>query len=699
MIMSIERKSLRKKLMMLLMIVSCTVLSMVTVGFAISDWVDSRDAIYDRMRSQAGIIGNNSIAALTFHDPEAAVRTLTTLESTEDIIGAVLFDNQQHRFASYQRENTSLPLIPPTGEEGSLKGTLYVQLPVTLDNEVIGSILLLSELGGWQQQQLHRMAIVLGLFLLSLLVAVLLSNVAQKLVTRPILNLARTAREVTDTRNYELRAEKVSEDEIGSLADDFNEMLNQIQLRDNELRDTHAQLEDKVNERTSELLELTQQLEHQAFHDTLTGLANRATFDNNLQTAINYAHRHDKQIAVMFLDLDRFKSINDSLGHHVGDKLLIEMSKRLSKCLRNSDTLARLGGDEFAILLPDSSPNASANTAAKVIDAVRKQIHVEGFNLRITTSIGISIYPNNGEDAATILKNADTAMYSSKDAGRNQLNFFSQEMNACAERRLLLENKLRKAVNDHLFTIHFQPKWNTSNNQLVSVEALIRWFDADEGFISPEEFIPLAEDCGLIGAIDDWVCKNACLQIQSLFDDNRPNISLSVNVSPAHVIHKDIYKRVSTILDETGFPGQYLELEITETMIASEVERLYEDLNNIRSLGVEISIDDFGTGYSSLSRLKQLPLNTLKIDQSFVRDIGEDSGDEVIIRTIIDMAHNLNLKVVAEGVETDEQYRFIKRFNCDLVQGYLFSKPVPLNELAQMIDNQPGNRTKRTATL
>lgn len=697
--MSIGRKSLRKKLMMLLMIVSCTVLSMVTLGFAISDWVDSRNAIFDRMRSQAGIIGNNSIGALTFHDAEAAKRTLTTLEATEDIIGAVLFDRQQQHFAGYQRDNTALPLTPPTSEEGSLGGTLYVQQPVTLDNEVIGSIVLLSELGSWQQQQLHRMTIVMALFLLSLLVAVLLSNAAQRLVTRPILNLARTAREVTDTRNYELRAEKVSEDEIGSLADDFNEMLNQIQLRDNELRDTHAQLEDKVKERTSELLELAQQLEHQAFHDTLTGLANRATFDNNLQTAINYAQRHNKQIAVMFLDLDRFKSINDSLGHHVGDKLLIEMSKRLTECLRSSDTLSRLGGDEFAILLPDSSPNASANTAAKVIDAVRKPIHVEGFNLRVTTSIGISIYPNNGEDAATILKNADTAMYSSKDAGRNQLNFFSQEMNACAERRLLLENKLRKAVNDHLFTIHFQPKWNTSNNQLVSVEALIRWFDADEGFISPEEFIPLAEDCGLIGAIDDWVCKNACLQIQSLFDDNRPNISLSVNVSPAHVIHKDIYKRVSTILDETGFPGQYLELEITETMIASEVERLYEDLNNIRSLGVEISIDDFGTGYSSLSRLKQLPLNTLKIDQSFVRDIGEDSGDEVIIRTIIDMAHNLNLKVVAEGVETDEQYRFIKRFNCDLVQGYLFSKPVPLNELAQMIDNQPGNRTKRTATL
>ncbi|MBE9397091.1 EAL domain-containing protein [Pontibacterium sp. N1Y112] len=696
--MSIGRKSLRKKLMMLLMIVSCTVLSMVTLGFAISDWVDSRNAIFDRMRSQAGIIGNNSIGALTFHDADAAKRTLTTLEATEDIIGAVLFDRQKQHFAGYQRDNTALPLTPPTSEEGSLGGTLYVQQPVTLDNEVIGSIVLLSELGSWQQQQIHRMTIVMGLFLLSLLVAVLLSNAAQRLVTRPILNLARTAREVTDTRNYELRAEKISEDEIGSLADDFNEMLNQIQLRDNELRDTHAQLEDKVKERTSELLELAQQLEHQAFHDTLTGLANRATFDNNLQTAINFAQRNKKQIAVMFLDLDRFKSINDSLGHHVGDKLLIEMSKRLAGCLRSSDTLSRLGGDEFAILLPDSSPNAAADTAAKVIDTVKQPIHIEGYNLQVTTSIGISIYPNNGDSAATILKNADTAMYSSKDAGRNQLNFFSQEMTACAERRLLLENKLRHAISENLFTIQFQPKWDTCNNRLVGVEALIRWLDDDEGYISPDEFIPLAEDCGLIGTIDDWVCKNACLQIQSLFGSNQPNISLAVNVSPAHVIYKDIYKRVSTILDETGFPAQNLELEITETMIASEVERLYEDLNKIRSLGVEISIDDFGTGYSSLSRLKQLPLNTLKIDRSFVRDIGEDSGDEVIIRTIIDMAHNLNLKVVAEGVETDEQYTFIKQYNCDLVQGYLFSKPVPLNELALMLDSQVADSCRRTGS-
>lgn len=684
--MSINRQSLRKKLMLLLMIISFTVLSLVTLGFAISDWVSSRDDLYDRMRAQASIIAQNSVAALTFNDPNAAEQTLNTLKNTDDIVGAVLFDSNHQRFSSYQRDDITLPLSPPEGKEGSVAGTLFVQVPVQLDGEQIGNILLLSELSNWQQQQLYRMAIVLGLFLFSLLVAMFLSNVAQQIITRPILNLAGIARRITDTRDYDLRAEKLSNDEIGSLADDFNQMLDQIQQTEKELRDVQSQLEDKVNERTSELLELTEQLEHQAYHDTLTGLANRATFDTNLKAAINYASRRELKLAVMFLDLDRFKSINDTLGHAVGDKLLIEMADRLNHCLRQSDTLARLGGDEFALLLPDSSPNAAAEVATKVIEAIKQPIHVEGYNLQVTTSIGISIFPDNGVDASSILKNADTAMYSSKEAGRNQFNFFSQEMNASTERRLLLENKLRQAINDNLFTIYFQPKWNAHSGEMVGVEALVRWFDEEEGFISPEEFIPLAEDCGLVSSIDDWVCKNACLQIQSLFPQGEPTIGLSVNLSPSQVIHKDIYKRISSILTKTGFPGHCLELEITETMLSAEIEQLHDDLELLRPLGVEVSIDDFGTGYSSLSRLKQLPINTLKIDRSFINDIGEDSSDEVIIRTIIDMAHNLNLRVVAEGIETEEQHNFVRHHNCDMVQGYLFSRPVPLDELARLLD-------------
>lgn len=681
----VDGRPLRKKLMLLLLVVSCTVLSLATLGFAISDWVSSREEVFDRMRSQAAIIGNNSVAALTFYDVSAATRTLSTLKSEDDIVGAVLFDKDNQLFSSYQRQGIALPQSPPSSEKGSLDSAFYVLFPIQLDGEVIGNILILSELGNWQQQQIQRMTIVLGLFLFSLIVAVLLSSAAQKMVTRPILKLANTARRVTETRNYELRAEKVSEDEIGSLADDFNEMLNQIQLRDNELQHVQAQLEDKVKERTSELLELTKQLEHQAFHDSLTGLANRATFDNDLQSSISYARRYDHQVAVMFLDLDRFKGINDTLGHGVGDKLLVEMSKRLSDCLRSSDTLARLGGDEFAVLMLNTSPNAAADVAAKLTNAINQSVQVEGYNLLVTTSIGISIYPDDGDSAAVILKNADTAMYSSKDAGRNQFCFYANEMNARTERRLLLENKLRKAITEKSFEVYYQPKWKTDSKQMVGVEALIRWFDEDEGFISPGEFIPLAEDCGLIGTIDDWVSKTACREILSLFDGKQPELSLSVNFSPAHFIRSDVYKRISDTLNETGFPGQCLELEITETLVAAETDRLSEHLNNIRALGVEISIDDFGIAYSSLSRLRELPLNTLKIDQSFIRDIGDDTDDEVIVRTIIDMAHNLNLKVVAEGVETEQQYQFVKRHNCDLVQGFLFSKPIPLNELSLLL--------------
>lgn len=685
-----NRQPLKQKLLALLMIISCTVLSLATLGFAINDWSSSKADLYDRMRSQGSLIGSNSLAALAFGDVVAAQKTLSTLSSEEDIIAAVLYDQSNQHFADYQRRPTQLPAQPPSAPYGIQEDALYIVQPVQLDNDIIGHVLILSEQRKWQEQQIQRLAVVFGLFMLSMLVAVLLSDVVQRVVTGPILKLANTARKITETRNYELRAEKLSEDEIGNLADDFNEMLNQIQLRDEELQAAQAHLEEKVHERTLELEELAAQLKFQAFHDTLTGLANRSTLDHNLQSAILYAQRHQTRFAVMFLDLDRFKGINDTLGHSVGDKLLVEMSRRLRECLRQSDTLARLGGDEFAVLVMDSSENGAAEVASKLIHAISQPVNIDGYNLQVTTSIGISLYPHDGTNASALLKNADTAMYASKEKGRNQFSFYVAEMNIRTERRMLLESKLRNALVNKAFQLHYQPKWDTQSQTMVGVEALIRWHDTEEGFISPAEFIPLAEDCGLIGAIDDWVAKQACQDILSLFGGAEPPLMLSVNFSPAHFMRDNVYTRIAETLRSTGYPGHRLELEVTETLVASEIASVYEDLNSIRQLGVEISIDDFGVAYSSLSRLKQLPLNTLKIDRSFIQDIGNDQDDEVIVRTIIDMAHNLNLKVIAEGVETPQQFEFIKKHNCDQVQGYLFSKPVPLEQLAQMMDRLPG---------
>lgn len=678
---------LRKKMILLLLLTSSTVLTLATTGFAVNDWHDSKLQLTENLRSQADIISNNSIAALTFEDPESVRMTLESLKNVRNIVLAVVYDADKRIFAQYSPQNYPTPPLPDS-LEGELNGSLYVIRPVKVDQETVGFTLLLTDLSYLKKRQRDQIGIAFVVFLLSLIVALLLSSVAQNIITRPITRLASTARKITRTRNYQLRVRNRSRDEIGSLANDFNRMIEQIQTRENELQDARQLLEKKVKDRTAELLRLTEQLEHQAFHDNLTGLPNRSTFDKKLNAAINYASRQGEQLTVMFLDLDRFKDINDTLGHDMGDQLLIELSSRLKNCLRASDTLARFGGDEFAVLTVSTSQDHATNIAVKLIEEVKKPVIIDDLNLQVTTSIGISVYPDDGPDAITLVKHADTAMYSSKAAGRNQFNFFDKQMNIHSERRIQLAQKLRHAIDNNLFQVYYQPKWCIRRSAIVGVEALIRWFDAEEDAISPEEFIPLAEDQGLIGQVDQWVMHKACQDILQLHQQFGYKLQLSVNFSPAHFIRHDLYTRIADVLTKTGFPGSSLDLEVTETVMATENDSLLKQLDQIRTLGIEISIDDFGIAYSSLSRLKRLPLNTLKIDRSFIRDIGRDHDDEMIVKTIIDMAHNLNLKVVAEGVETQEQLTFVTQYNCDQVQGFLFSPPLPLEKLIALMQAQ-----------
>ncbi len=678
--------SIRKKLMLVLLLTSGSALLISAIGFVVSDWYSLQTSTIERLRAEAGIIGNNSVAAITFDDPDSAQGTLSTLEAEVAIVSAALFLKDGSLFASYKRDGGSLPLEHPDKESGSINGNLFVVAPVKLEGEAIGSILLVSDLSYWKQRQLLHLIIGLGVLLASFIVALIISSRLQRVVSVPIVKLAETARRVTEQNDYSLRAKKLSKDEIGSLVDDFNSMLQQIQEQDAELKKVQEHLEETVEIRTSELTELTLQLEHQVYHDTLTGLANRITFDDRLQLAIDQSRRYGGNLAILFLDLDRFKVVNDTLGHAIGDKLLIQVAKRFSSCIRASDTLARLGGDEFGVLLMQiNSATEAADVANKLIKAIADPIEVEGYSLHPSTSIGICLFPDDGDNAETILKNADTAMYRSKDQGYNQITFFSSEMNAQIVRRHSLENKLRQAVREERLNIHYQPRLDTESLNIIGVEALARWTDPEEGEITPSEFIPLAEDCGLIRDIDEWVLKSACSEVLKWYGGETPQISLSVNLSPGKFIRKDLHKMVKQTLSHTGFPGSQLELEITESLFGQESEDAMGVFEQLRELGVEISVDDFGTAYSSLSRLKQRPLNTLKIDQSFVRDLGKDPDDETIVRTIITMAHNLNLKVVAEGVETEDQYNFVKQHGCDAVQGFLFGKPVPAEEMEKLI--------------
>ena len=683
----LAKTSIRRKLMLMLLLTSCSALLMSAIGFAVNDWLSQRSAMFNRLHAQAQIIGNNSLAALTFGDSDSANNTLASLKNEGDIVAAALYTSEGHLFARYLRDVGKLMQDLPDEKAGTTaNGNFFVVSEITLDGKAIGHIMVISDLTYWKDRQLFHLLIAVAVLLISLLLALLLSSRLQHLVSEPILKLAETARRVSIEQDYGLRAEKLSSDEIGSLVDDFNGMLSQIQLRDHELQKIRDQLEVKVQARTLELTELAKQLEHQAYHDTLTGLSNRVTFDDHLRLAIDQARRHGHRLAVMFLDLDRFKVINDTLGHVVGDKLLIEVSQRLVACLRESDTLARLGGDEFAVLITQiRHDNDAADVAHKLTEAIAKPISVEGYSLHVTTSIGISLFPEDGGHSEAIVKNADTAMYRSKDRGRNQYTFFSAEMNSRAVRRLALETKLRQAIDDNILTVHYQPRCDAITQDIVGVEALVRWHDPEEGHISPAEFIPLAEECGLIAMIDEWVLEHACKEMLSCCTQSSIDIRLAVNLSPAQFIRENLYGVVAAILERTGFPGDRLELEITESLFGPGSVDACAILEQLRQLGIELSIDDFGTAYSSLSRLKQLPLHTLKIDRSFVCDLGQDPDDEILVRTIIAMAHSLNLKVVAEGVETEQQYDYVKRYGCDTVQGYLFGRPMPYHQLEPLI--------------
>jgi len=429
-----------------------------------------------------------------------------------------------------------------------------------------------------------------------------------------------------------------------------------------------------------------EQIKHLAYHDALTGLPNRLLFKDRLTVALSHAQRNGTRLAVLFLDLDRFKVINDSLGHNIGDQLLQAVAARVQSCVRESDTVARLGGDEFTLLLPNlSRSDDAAPVAQKLLEAVRYPFHIEGREFFITTSIGVSLYPEDGLDAETLIKNADTAMYQAKEQGRDNYQLFNAYINARALQRIALEHGLRRAlVNDEL-AVHYQPIFDFRSGRISGMEALLRWNHPEMGSIPPGMFIPLAEANGVMVPIGTWAMRAACMQARQWHEAGFRNLSLAVNLSVCQLQQPDLVQRVREILEETQIQPRMLELEITESSAMQSPETSVRTLYELKKLGVRISLDDFGTGHSSLSYLKRFPIDTLKIDQSFVRDITTDPDTASIVSAIIAMARSLRLKVIAEGVEFSEQANFLRRYNCDQMQGYLIKPPVPAHEFLDLI--------------
>jgi diguanylate cyclase (GGDEF)-like protein len=430
--------------------------------------------------------------------------------------------------------------------------------------------------------------------------------------------------------------------------------------------------------------EAEERAEYLATRDALTGLPNRVLLNDRLEQAITNGARSRTGLAFMFIDLDRFKTINDSLGHQVGDELLKRVAERLESCIRASDTVARLGGDEFAVILEnlrDDDDEGAQQVAEKMISSMAVPMLINNQHLNTSCSIGISLYPVDGRDSATLMKHADVAMYYAKEKGRNNYQFFSAQMNARAQDRLAIENYLRLALRRNELLLHYQPRIDIPSGEMVGVEALIRWQHPRRGLLGPGKFIEIAEDSGLIVPIGEWVLEQACNQAREWQRTIGPGLRISVNLSVGQVVDGDrLFAAVERALAASGIPPSTLELELTESLLMQNIDEKAALLNRLGKLGVGLAIDDFGTGYSSLSYLKKLPVDAIKIDGSFVQDVDSDPNDEAIIRAILAMAHSLKLKVIAEGVETQGQLARLREMGCDEYQGYFTSQPLPAAE-------------------
>ena len=447
--------------------------------------------------------------------------------------------------------------------------------------------------------------------------------------------------------------------------DEKNEIINFIAI-------SHDITESKNRQR---------EIHQLAYYDFLTKLPNRKLFKEELESFVKSSHFNNKSFALLFLDLDNFKWVNDSLGHHIGDKVLVLVSKMLKSVTSEDSIVARLGGDEFVVIAPFNNRIEISKLATNILNTLSQSIKVDNIEINVGWSIGISIFPDNANDYTSLLKTADTAMYQAKENGKNNFRYFNDSMNEEAVKRLKIDTKLRNAIKDSSFSLNYQPKYSCVSNTMSGVEALIRWNDPELGFIPPDKFIPIAEDSGYMHEIGNWVMKKALFDLKTIHKSTNNQMSIAINISPKQLDHDDFYQNTKQIIEDSGIDPKFIEFEITETAIMKDIDYVIKLISQIKDLGVTISIDDFGTGYSSMSYLKKLPLDVLKIDRAFIMELGDDEDSTSIVEAIMALSKALKLETVAEGVETVAQKEILTKLGCNLFQGYLYSKPLDLDTL------------------
>lgn len=661
------------------LVTSSTVILLSTVLLVLIQLYFFTTALISQTRADADMASQNMSAAIAFNDKEAAIDILETFRVVTGISFAVVFDRDDGIFAHYIREEDGAAVVPGFLAENTEYSISFwhvaVRKQLSVNGDKLGTIVIQSDLAEVYKQ--------LGLYLLTILpvmVGVLfIANVVlsrlQRHITEPIGSLVDVSTRISKHGDYSMRAKPSQLTDVGALSSAFNNMLERIQHRE-------AELESEIAER----LRVEKKLDRLAHFDNVTELNNRHFFNERLQAVIARSEQFKERTALMFLDLDNFKTVNDTLGHDTGDELLRLVSKRLSDTLRFGDIICRIGGDEFAIILENVAQTSVASMIAeKCLASLAVPISINGNEIYVSASIGISVYPDDASSMHELLKYADTAMYYAKNSGKNAFRLFLPTMQGEAQKRFSMDTNLRRAIERNEFRLHYQPQIDLKTDRIIGVEALVRWVHPDLGMISPAEFIPVAEDTGLIVPIGEWVLREACRQIKLWHDDGMVHLRVAVNLSGRQLKEDSFVDTVLKIVEETGIIPGMLELELTESMLMDAGPMVLDKLHALRTSGIELAIDDFGTGYSSMSYLKTFPINSIKIDKSFVSDLPHNQEDAAITKAIIAMAKALKMQVVAEGIETFEQGEFLRDNGCQMSQGYYYSKPLPADQIMHLL--------------
>lgn len=707
--------AIRQKLTLLSLLAVVVALLLTVSALAVYEFRSAHTRSRSHLTTLAEIVGDTNHATFEFRDARDAARTLAVLGREEAVVLACFYEADGAYLAGYSRGERSCPRRAGDGRVEPRRFGLdeIRHLRWILDDrgQRLGAVELYSDLREVHARLRAFLGIVGAVLCLSVAVAWALAFRLQRFISRPIKRLVEVARRISSEKNYALRVEGAGDDELGRLIQSFNDMLDQIQARDRQLERHRDTLDEEVQTRTLELekavVDLQDEIEQRekaeerirflAYYDVLTGLPNRQLLRERLDRAIADG-RHDggKPLALLFLDLDRFKEVNDSYGHATGDELLEQVADRIVGCVRGSDqvtrpdggtTVSRQGGDEFTVLLTGLQGHHDASRVARrILEALQEPFALPEGDVVIGASIGIAIHPDDGEDSDTLIKHADTAMYHAKGAGRNDFEYFSESMKLEAVRKLTLEAELRRALEEEQFELVYQPIVSLETEMIVGVEALLRWDHPERGRLRPGDFIAVAEETGLIVPIGEWVLDRACHQAAEWERQGLRPIRIAVNVSTRQFRKGSLLDAAEAALAASGLSPERLEIEVTESTMLQNEEEAIRVLRELRSRGVRVALDDFGTGYSSLSHLRRLPLDSLKIDQSFVQALADAPERDSIVSAIIAMGHGLGLTTVGEGVEDEGQLFVLRVKSCDEVQGNLLAGPLAPQAIPEALD-------------